>query len=383
MAAAAFGLESVVARELAALGYEDQETEDGRVLFRADEAGIARANLWLRSADRVGVLLGEFEAHTFDELFEGTKKLPWEEWLSKDNCFPVSGNSVKSTLHSVPACQSIVKKAIVERLRGAYGLNQLPETGAICPVRIVLRKNRATLSLDTTGPSLHKRGYRALAGEAPLKETLAAAMLYLSYWKKDRALLDPFCGAGTIPIEAAWMAQNRAPGLERRFGAERWFRPGPAVWRRARQEAQDLWEREAPLRVYGSDIDARALSLAEAHAEAAGVKGKLFFQRLPAREAGSRFDYGYIVTNPPYGRRLAREESEISQCYKDLGELHKRLDTWSLNLLTGVPEPERYIGRRWDRSRKLYNGRIECHYYQFFGPKPTDGRRLPADRTQT
>jgi putative N6-adenine-specific DNA methylase len=372
-AAAAFGLEAVVARELRLLGYGEQQTENGRVLFQAEEEGIARANYWLRAADRVGVLLGEFTADTFDELFEGTKKLSWEEWLTSEACFPVSGVSVKSRLASVPACQAVVKKAIVERLRAAYGVSLLPETGALFSVRVEVRLNRVSLTIDTTGPSLHKRGYRLLTGEAPLKETLAAAMVYLSYWKKDRALLDPFCGAGTIAIEAAWMAQNRAPGLDRRFSAQHWLRPGAAVWQRARTEAKDLWERDLPLRIYGSDIDAGALRLAEAHAQAAGLARKVFFQRLPAREAGSRFDYGYIVTNPPYGRRLAQIPAETCQCYMDLKTLISRLDTWSLNLLTAMPAPERYLGRRWNRSRKLYNGRIECHYYQFFGPKPPRG----------
>jgi putative N6-adenine-specific DNA methylase len=316
------------------------------------------------------VQIGEFTALSFEELFQQTKALPWEEWLAPDACFPVTGRSVKSQLHSVPDCQAIVKKAIVERLKDTYGLSWFEETGAEYPIHAALLKDRVTLSIDTTGPGLNKRGYRALAGEAPLKETLAAALLLLSFWKKDRALLDPFCGTGTIPIEAAWLAQNRAPGLTRGFTAEQWPQIAAALWQRAREEAEDLWVRDLPLRVYGSDIDEKALQLARVHADAAGLKDRIFFQKLPVSAANSRFEYGYIVTNPPYGKRLAQPEQEITRLYTEIGELSQRLETWSLNLLTALPEPEKYIKKRWDRSRKLYNGRLECHYYQFFGPKP-------------
>lgn len=369
VAAAAFGLESVVAREIKNLGYQQVEVQNGRVIFITNEEGICRSNIWLRCADRIGVRIGEFEARTFEELFQQTKALPWEEWLPVEACFPVTGKSVKSQLYSVPDCQAIVKKAIVERLKETYGLEWFPETGPLYPVQVSLLKDTVTLTIDTTGKGLNKRGYRELAGEAPLKETLAAAMVYLSFWKADRALIDPFCGTGTIPIEAAFIAQNRAPGLKRSFAAESWPNIPRQLWKKAREEAEDLWQKDITLHIYGSDIDPKALKLARIHTLEAGLEGKIFFQRLPVREVRSRFSYGHLITNPPYGQRLGGS-SEVEQLYRELGEVFNSLENWSLHLLTALSRPERFIGRRWDRSRKLYNGRIECHYYQFFGPKP-------------
>lgn len=369
IATAAFGLESIVARELKGLGYDELVVENGRVLFTTDELGICRTNLWLRSSDRVLLRMGSFEARTFEELFQQTKSLPWEEWLPEDANFPVQGKSVKSQLFSVSDCQAIVKKAIVERLKEKYGRNWFEETGPRYQIEVGLLNNKVTLTIDTSGPGLHKRGYRQLAGEAPLKETLAAAMIQLSFWRKERALIDPFCGTGTISIEAALIAQNRAPGLKRSFAAEKWPNIPKTLWQEAWQEALDLWERNVPLHIYGSDIDPNALALARKHAIEAGVDEVIHFQRLPVAEVRSRFKYGHMIANPPYGERLG-DVTKVEELYRELGETFNRLDNWSLHMLTTHQFPERLIGRRWDKSRKLYTGRLECHYFQFFGPRP-------------
>ena len=369
IATAAFGLEAVVARELKSLGYDQVSVENGKVNFSGNEAAICRTNIWLRSADRVLLKLGSFEARTFEELFQQTKALPWEEWLPPDALFPVKGKSVKSKLFSVSDCQAIVKKAIVERLKETYGFNWFPESGALYQIEVALLKDVVTLTIDTSGPGLHKRGYRELAGLAPVKETLAAAMVALSGWRPEYALLDPFCGTGTILIEAALLAQNRAPGLQRTFIAEQWTNLKPKIWEQAREEARDLWQRSIPLHIYGSDIDPKSLELARIHTKEAGLEGVVHYQKLPVAEARSRFQYGHLITNPPYGERLSEQE-EVEQVYQELGEVFQRLENWSLHMLTTHPHPERLVGRRWDKSRKLYNGRLECHYYQFFGPRP-------------
>jgi putative N6-adenine-specific DNA methylase len=369
IATAAFGLEAIVARELKTLGYYDQIVENGKVIFNADELGICRSNLWLRSSDRVLLKMGSFKALTFEELFQETKKIPWEDWLPEDANFPVQGKSIKSQLYSVSDCQAIVKKAIVERLKEKYGRSWFEETGPRYQIEVALLNNQVTLTIDTSGPGLHKRGYRRLAGEAPLKETLAAAMVQLSFWQKDRVLLDPFCGTGTIPIEAALIALNRAPGLKRNFAAEKWPSIPQSIWQEAYHEALDLQEHHKSLHIYGSDIDSKALSLARTHAAEAGLSDVIHFQRLPVAEVRSRFNFGHIIANPPYGERLG-EMKDVERLYSELGETFKRLENWSLHILTTQQSPERFIGRRWDKSRKLYNGRLECHYYQFFGPRP-------------
>ena len=369
IASCAFGLESVVAREIKNLGYEQVIVENGRVGYMANEEGLCRSNIWLRCAERIVVKIGEFSARSFEELFQQTKALPWEEWLPVDACFPVSGKSVRSQLFSVSDCQAIVKKAIVERLKDVYGLNWFEETGPVYAVQVALLKDVVTLTIDTSGKGLHKRGYRELAGEAPLKETLAAAMVTLSYWKADRALIDPFCGTGTIPIEAAFIGQNRAPGLNRRFSAESWPNIKQKYWDKAREEALDLWRRDIPLSIYGSDIDSDVLRLARLNLKQADLEGKVHFQKLPVKEVRSRFRYGYVITNPPYGQRLGSLE-EAEEAYKQLGEVFTSLGDWSLNILTALTRPERFMAKRWDKSRKLYNGRLECHYYQYFGPRP-------------
>lgn len=369
IATSAFGIESIVARELKNLGYNETKVENGKVTFAANELGICRTNLWLRSSERVLLKMGEFKATTFEELFQQTKALPWEKWLPIDAEFPVEGKSIKSKLFSVSDCQAIVKKAIVERLKDVYGISWFEETGPRYKIEVALLKDIVTLTIDTSGPGLHKRGYRKLAGQAPLKETLAAAMIQLSYWKADRALIDPFCGTGTIPIEAALIAQNRAPGLKREFISEKWSNIPERTWQQAREEAYDLYRPDQDLHIYGSDIDPSALQLARSHAEDAGLKDTVYFQKLTVGEVRSRFQYGHLITNPPYGERLGELE-EIKQLYQDLGHTFQGLPTWSLHVITSLKKPEEFIGRPWDKSRKLYNGRIECHYYQFFGPKP-------------
>jgi len=365
IATAAFGLESLLARELQQLGYQETRVENGQVLFVGNELAICRTNLWLRCADRVLLRVGSFEARTFEELFQQTKALPWEEWLPHDAEFPVVGKSLKSRLFSVPDCQAIVKKAIVERLKETYGLNWFPEDGARYRIEVALRKDVVTLTIDTSGAGLHKRGYRKLAGPAPLKETLAAAIIMLSRWRAEWAFLDPCCGTGTLPIEAALLAQNQAPGLRRDFAAERWPNLPQTLWQQARAEAEDLMQPRADLRIYGSDIDPHVLQLARAHAVAAGVADTVFFQRLPARDVRSRFSGGCLVVNPPYGERLG-DRLAAEAVYRELGQAWRDLDGWSLHLLTSHPHPEKLIGERWDKSRKLYNGRLECHLYQFF-----------------
>lgn len=369
IATTAFGLEAIVKRELHNLGYTETQVENGKVTFVGNELGLCRSNLWFRSAERVLVKMGEFKATTFEELFQQTKALPWEEWIPIDGEFPVVGKSIKSKLFSVSDCQAIVKKAIVERLKDVYGIQWFEETGPKYKIEVALLKDIATLTIDTSGAGLHKRGYRKLAGEAPLKETLAAAMINLSYWKGERALIDPCCGTGTIPIEAAFIGMNRAPGLKRNFVAETWPNIDQKYWQSAREEAYDLYQPDQKLYIYGSDIDPKALHLARVHTEDAGLTDKIFFQRLPASEVRSRFQYGHLITNPPYGERLGEQE-EVKELYRDLGQVLQKLETWSLHLLTTDKHPELLIGRRWDKSRKLYNGRLECHYYQFFGPKP-------------
>jgi len=378
LASTAFGLEALAARELNKLGYDEVEVQNGRVIYSADEEGICRSNLWLRCADRVGVIMGEFTAKSFEELFQQTKALPWEEWLPPDACFPVSGKSVRSKLFSVPDCQSIVKKAIVERLKDTWGISWFEETGSLYAVQVAILKDVVTLTIDTSGKGLNKRGYRALAGEAPIKETLAAAMVYLSHWKPERALIDPFCGTGTIPVEAAFIGQNRAPGLLREFSASAWPLISEKVWAKAKEEAYDLWQKDLPLNIYGSDLDGNALKLARIHAEEAGLKDSIYFQKLAVKDLRSRFRYGHIITNPPYGQRLTIDEDQGNP-YMELGEVFNMLSDWSLHLITSLPKPEQYIGRRWDKSRKLYNGRLECHFYQFYGPKPPANKKTVTD----
>lgn len=365
IATAAFGLEGVVARELKDLGYESQKVENGRVLFAADLAAIPRLNLWLRTADRLQLLVGEFTAGSFDELFEKTKALAWENWIPLDGEFPVTGKSVKSKLYSVPDCQAIVKKAVVERLKQKHRVQWFQETGPRYPIQVSLLKDRAALTIDTSGPGLHKRGYRSRGGPAPLKETLAAALVQLSHWRPQRLLLDPFCGSGTILIEAAMIGDNIAPGLTRSFAAENWPQLS-ALWREARREASAAIE-DNPLKLQGSDIDDGAVALARANADNAGVGDKIHFQRRELAQVSSAVKYGCLITNPPYGERL---EAATAQLYREMGRVFAPWDTWSIYVLTNQRDFEKHFGREAAKKRKLYNGRIECNYYQYIGPPP-------------
>jgi len=369
IATAAFGLEAVVSRELKQLGYEEQTVEDGRVSFTGDERAICRANLWLRSADRVLLKLGEFEARDFGQLFDKTKALPWEDWLTEDAAFPVRGRSVRSQLSSVPDCQSIVKKAVVEKLKTVHHRDWFDETGANRSIEVSLLKDRATLTIDTTGPSLHKRGYRTLVGSAPLKETLAAGPVQLSFWNASRPLVDPFCGSGTIPIEAALLGRNLAPGLGRSFAAEAWPNISPRSWQDAREEAHDLQHNSIEGSIIGTDADENVLKLARQHARAAGVADDLHLQQQPIAEFTTRRTYGCAICNPPYGQRIGKRD-DVEALYREMARVFAPLETWSIYVLTAFPGFEKIFGRKASKRRKLYNGRIECTYYQYFGPRP-------------
>lgn len=370
IATASFGLEAIVAREVRKLGYEDMMVENARVNYRADLEGICRSNLWLRCADRVLVKMGEFTATSFEELFNRTRALPWADWIPVDAAFPVNGKSVRSQLHSVPDCQAIVKKAVVESMKDRYHQQWFEETGSRFVIEVGILNDVVTLTLDTSGAGLHKRGYRKLSAKAPLKETLAAAMIDLSRWHPDRLLMDPFCGSGTIPIEAALIALNQAPGLNREFDAEKWPIIPKKLWNKARTEARDLMKRDMQLKIRGTDIDGEVLSLARYHARQAGVADQIHFQQMPVSQVQTKEKYGFLIGNPPYGQRL-EDLRGVEKLYREMGTVFKRnLETWSFYILTSHKELERLWGRRTDKKRKLYNGRIETHFYQFYGPKP-------------
>lgn len=370
IATATFAMEGVVARELQALGYEDLTVENNQVSFRADEEAIAHTNLWLRVADRVKLVIGRFTATNFDALFELTKSLPWEAWLPANACFPVQGKSVKSQLFSVSDCQAIVKKAIVERLKQKYNKQWFPEDGPLFPVEVALLKDVVTLTIDTSGDALHKRGYRTLVSQAPLRETMAAGLIDLSFWNPDRPFLDPCCGSGTLPIEAALMARKIAPGLRRSFAAEQWPRLSSSIWQKARREAAAMIDWERPVEIMGTDIDGTILKAARQNAERAGVQKDIHWQQLPVSEVRSSKYYGVMITNPPYGERLGDRQAVV-QLYKELATTIEPLESWSFYVLTAFSDFERVFGRRADRRRKLYNGDLLCQYYQFFGPRPS------------
>ncbi|MDF2668004.1 MAG: methyltransferase [Paenibacillus sp.] len=369
VATAPMGLEAVVAREVRELGYTDVSVENGRISYWSDALGICRSNLWLRTADRVLVKLGEFKATTFDELFEGTKALPWPDWIPGDAEFPVNGRSHKSQLSSVPACQGIVKKAIVEKMKLRYNTEWFPEDGPLYVIEVSLLNDIATLTLDTSGIGLHKRGYRKLVTEAPIKETMAAAMVLLSRWRPGRPLHDPFCGSGTIPIEAAMIGWNLAPGLRRTFDAEAWDVIPQELWEQAREEAYDLVRDDEPLEIVGSDIDREAIEVALAAAKGAGLAKEISFYETPVGKWQPQGDYGCIITNPPYGERIGTAD-EVQQVIRQLGSIYKRLDTWSAFILSPSKQFEHYFGRPADKKRKLFNARIECALLQYMGPLP-------------
>ncbi|WP_373230025.1 class I SAM-dependent RNA methyltransferase [Cohnella sp.] len=363
------GLEAVLSRELKSLGYEDQLVENGRVTFYGTEKDICITNLWLRTAGRILVKMGEFEARTFDELFEGTKALAWPDWIPKDAEFPVDGRSHKSQLSSVPACQGIVKKAIVEKMKQRHNTEWFPETGARFVAEVTLLNDIATLTLDTTGAGLHKRGYRMETTEAPLRESLAAAMILLSRWRPERPLYDPFCGSGTILIEAALIGWNIAPGLRRRFNAEEWPNVTQSMWSEAKEEAYDLLKDDAPLNIVGSDIDRDAIQSALKNLRSAGMSKDIKVNVMPISDIRPEGDYGCIITNPPYGERIGTMP-EIEKLTKELGRLAKQLANWSHFIITPDKTFETTFGRKADKRRKLFNGQIECTYYQYFGPLP-------------
>jgi putative N6-adenine-specific DNA methylase len=376
IATAAFGIESVVARELAELGYTDQRVEDGRVTFVGDELAICRCNLWLRSADRVLVKVGAFLARDFEALFQQVMALPWAQWLSADSKFPVSGKSVRSQLHNEPSIQGVTKKAIVESLKSTYQRHWFNEDGPEFPIEVAILKDWVTISIDTSGAGLHKRGYRPESGAAPLRETTAAALVLLSYWNRDRPFLDPFCGSGTIPIEAAMIARDRAPGSNRGFQCEQWPQITRAHWKEAREEVRDRLGPKPRFSLLASDIDGRVLRIAERNAFEAGVGGDIEFKKMDVLELKTTREFGCVICNPPYGIRLEDDES-AGAIYDDMADAFEPLTTWSIYVLTSHPGFERFFRRKADRRRKLYNGRIECHYFQYIGPRPPG--EIPAD----
>lgn len=366
-----FGLEAVTKREIYDLGYEITRVEDGRVTFEGDAEAVCRANMFLRSAERILLLLGRFRALTYDELFENIKAIPWEDYIPKNGRFWVKkASSIKSKLFSPSDIQSIAKKAMVERMKQSCHLDWFPEDGAPYPVRIFLLKDEVMVTLDTSGDSLHKRGYRLATGKAPLTETLAAALLMLTPWKKDRILVDPFCGSGTFPIEAALMAANIAPGINRSFTAEEWtnFIP-PNLWYEAAEEAREMEDTDITVDIQGYDIDAEVLKAARENAKRAGVDHLIHFQQRTAENLRHPKKYGFIVTNPPYGERMEEKEA-LPEIYSQLGQAYRGLDTWSLYMITSYEDAERYIGRKADKNRKIYNGMLKTYFYQFLGPKP-------------
>ena len=369
IATSAFGLEAVVSRELHDLGYHEQYSEDGRVTFIGNELAICRCNLWLRSADRLLVKVGGFPAYDFGEYFDQVEALPWNEWLPVDAKFPVSGKSVRSQLHHEPTIQAVTKKAIAESLKKSYQRHWFEETGAEYQIEVSILKDQALLLIDTSGPGLHKRGYRATSGAAPLRETTAAALVLISCWNRDRQFLDPFCGSGTIAIEAAMIGRNRAPGINRHFACENWHQLTRENWKQAREEARDLVLGKPKFPLMASDIDDRVLRLAQSNAIEAGMGGDIEFKTMDVLELKTSLEYGVIITNPPYGERLGDSES-AAEIYDDMADAFGPLTTWSIYVLTSHPGFERLFRSRADRRRKLYNGRIECQYFQYLGPTP-------------
>lgn len=369
IATTTFGLEYVVARELQNLGYTDTRTSDGRVLFSGDEIDIARCNLWLRSADRVLIRMGEFPAPDFGVLFDRITDLPWNEILPVDAQFPVKGRSVRSQLRSVPKVQAATKKAIVENLKRKHNRFRFDESGAEYVIEVSLLRDVATLTIDTTGPGLHKRGYREVVGPAPLRETMAAGLIQLSYWNRERSLIDPFCGSGTIPIEAAMIGRNIAPGNGRSFACEDWAWFERRFMKEARTEAKDKRLPALPIPIRACDHDPSAIRLARHAVTEAGVSSDIRFEEAEISALKSSRDYGCIITNPPYGERLGDAE-EVEAVYRVMGRVFEPLDTWSVYVLTSNRYFEKHFGRRAPRRRKLYSGRLECQFYQYPGPPP-------------
>lgn len=366
-----FGMEAVLKREIQKLGYDILKVEDGKVTFAGDEAAIVRANIFLRTTERILIKIGSFKATTFDELFEGTKALPWEQFIPEDGKFWVAkATSIKSKLFSPSDIQSIMKKAMVDRLKKKYNVNWFPEDGASFPLRVTIMKDVVTVGLDTSGDSLHKRGYRQATVKAPITETLAAALIMLTPWKWDRILVDPFCGSGTFPIEAAMIGANIAPGMNRSFSAEDWMHLIPKkAWYDAANEAEDQIRRDIEMDIQGYDIDSGAIKAAMENARLAEVDHLIHFQQRPVSQLSHRKKYGFVITNPPYGKRL-EEEEDMPALYREIGEAFSHLDSWSFYLITAFDQAERYLGRKADKNRKIYNGMMKTYFYQYMGPKP-------------
>ena len=358
-------------KEILDLGYEVSQVEDGRVTFIGDAEAICRANIFLRTTERVLLKVGSFHAETFEDLFQGTRAIPWEEYLPKDAKFWVAkASSIKSKLFSPSDIQSIMKKAMVERMKKAYGIEWFPENGASFPLRVFLHKDTVTVALDTTGESLHKRGYRTLTSKAPITETLAAALIMLTPWKSDRILVDPFCGSGTFPIEAAMIAANMAPGMNREFLSEDWKHLIPRkCWYDAMDEANDLVDLSVQTDIQGYDIDGDIVRAARANAKAAGVDEMIHFQQRSVSDLSHPKKYGFLITNPPYGERI-EDKKNLPELYKTIGERFAELDSWSAYIITAYEDTERYFGRKADKNRKIYNGMMKTYFYQFLGPKP-------------
>lgn len=370
-----FGLEAVLKQEILDLGYEIALVEDGKVTFYGDAEAICRTNIFLRTTERILLKAGSFQATTFEELFQGTKGIPWEEYIPRDGKFWVTkANSLKSKLFSPSDIQSIMKKAMVERMKQGHGVTVLPETGVSYPLRVSLYKDQVTIGMDTSGESLHRRGYRKLTSKAPITETLAAALIMLTPWNKDRILVDPFCGSGTFPIEAAMMAAGIAPGMNRSFLSEDWTNLIPKkCWYEAMDEAAEMVDDTVKVDIQGYDIDGEIIKAAKANAEAAGVGHMIHFQQRPVSQLSHPKKYGFLITNPPYGERI-EDKANLPALYAEIGKRFQALDSWSAYLITAYEDVEKYMGRKADKNRKIYNGMMKTYYYQFMGPRPPKRR---------
>ena len=366
-----FGLESVLKREINDLGYEITNVDNGKVSFAGDIAACARANMFLRTTERVLLKVASFQAETFDELFENTKLIPWEEFIPKDGKFWVAkANSINSKLFSPSDIQSIMKKAIVERMKSIYKVDWFEESGSSYPIRVTIMKDEVTVSMDTSGESLHRRGYRKLTSKAPITETLAAALIMLSPWNRDRILVDPFCGSGTIPIEAALIGARIAPGIKRSFLAETWSNLfSDDIWEKAREEARDMQLSEIDMNIQAYDIDGEIIKSARQNARLAGVDHMIHFQQKDVSELSNSKKYGFIITNPPYGERI-EEQKNLPDLYRVIGKAFGELDSWSYYIITGYEHAEKYIGKKADKNRKIYNGMMKTYLYQYMGPRP-------------
>ena len=366
-----FGMEAVLKNEIIDLGYDITEVADGRITFLGDEEALCRANIFLRTAERILIKIGRFHAETYEELFQGTKELPWEDYIPRNGKFWVAkAASIKSKLFSPSDIQRIMKKAMVESLKEVYGISQFPEDGESFPIRVFLMKDEVTVGLDTTGDSLHKRGYRKLTAKAPIAENLASSLIMLTPWRGDRILVDPFCGSGTFPIEAAMMAANMAPGMNRSFTAENWAHiVKKRNWYDALDEANELVDLTVQPDIQGYDLDERMVAIARENAKLAGVDKLIHFQKRNVKDLSHPKKYGFIIPNPPYGERL-EDKADLPALYQVIGERFQALDSWSMYLITAYEEAERDIGRKADKNRKIYNGMMKTYYYQFLGPKP-------------